>query len=71
MNEWQIILDKLVKEKGLIVSFVYGECGCNGILWTVTVLNQYGEEFEKPFAAYKFQQAVEIAEIESSKRGWI
>jgi hypothetical protein len=33
-------------------------------------LSKHGEEFDRPFAAATFEQAVEIAEIEILNRGW-
>ena len=56
---------------GLTVSICYGPCGGNGLLYSVNVLTGNLEEFERPFGAGTFAMAVQIAEEESGKRGWI
>jgi len=56
---------------GLIVSVCCGSCGAEPFRWTVQVLSpKHMEEFDKPFAANSFDQAIEIAEIECAARGW-
>lgn len=57
---------------GLTVSIAYGYCGENGLLFSVNVLSRdFIKEFERPFAARSFEQAVEIADIECRERGWL
>lgn len=53
---------------------VYIRCGPRGDVlfsWNVVVLSINGEEFDHPFAADSFEQAIQIAEAESIKRGWV
>jgi len=59
-----------IANAGLCVSFAYGPCGDNGVMWSVDVLCGY-ESFEKPFAAKSFEHAIRIASIESFRRGWL
>lgn len=67
------IIDRLEKlgSFGLIVSICYGSCGNMGLMYSVDVMCQDGQSFEKPFVADTFIQCIEIAEKESSERGWI
>jgi hypothetical protein len=58
-------------EAGLIVSVVLGPMGGSGrLLFSVDVLTVTFESFPRPYAAETFEQAIEIAEKESRKRGW-
>lgn len=58
-------------QKGLTVSICYGPSGTRGLLYSVQVLSASGEEFNQPFAAASFEQAIWIAETESENRGWL
>ncbi len=54
---------------GVIVSICYGWTR-GGLAFSVFAAAR-GQEFEKPFTAHSFKHAVEIAETESFKRGWV
>ena len=54
---------------GITVSLVYGNCGDMGLLWSVDVLLQWGESFDKPFVAETFTDAVRVLVVELGKRG--
>jgi hypothetical protein len=56
---------------GFTVSVCCGPSGpAAAFRWSVTVLAPNGAEFERPFAAESFNQAVAIAATEITKRGW-
>jgi hypothetical protein len=55
---------------GLIVSVCCGPTETVPFGWSVQLMTRDGEEFERPFAATSFSQAVLIAEIEAVARGW-
>jgi hypothetical protein len=55
---------------GVTVSICCGPSGSSPLRWSVLAMSR-GEEFEQPFAANDFAHAVEIAEVESTKRGWL
>jgi hypothetical protein len=56
---------------GLTVSVCCGPCGSAPLRWTVLAMSRSGQEFDRPFAAADFPHAVEIAELEAVKRGWL
>jgi hypothetical protein len=56
---------------GVTVSICCGPSGSSPFRWSVQAMSRSGEEFEQPFAANDFAHAVEIAELESTKRGWL
>ena len=57
---------------GLVVSICYGPMGSmRSMRYSVDVLYDVGEFFDAPFAAESLEQCLEIAEIESRKRGWL
>jgi hypothetical protein len=55
---------------GVRVSICHGRSRDDVLLWSVDALSKTGS-FERPFAAASFEHAVEIAEIEAKKRGWL
>lgn len=55
---------------GITVSICCGPCGADPFRWTVLAMSRRGDEFAQPFAANDFEHAVEIAELETAKRGW-
>jgi hypothetical protein len=64
--------------RGFIVSICCGPCGCpltghrrHVPQWTVNVLSPAGHEFDRPFGALSFDHAIEIAETEILRRGWM
>ena len=57
--------------KGIVVSFCYGRCDGHGIVWSVTAMNQSGEEFERPYLADTIERWVDIACAECINRGWM
>jgi len=57
-------------ERGLVVSICCGQIA-GGPLFSVEVMTLKGESFDRPYAASTLDQAVEIAEIEATKRGWL
>lgn len=63
-------LDRLAAA-GIVTSLAYGHCGDRGICWTVNCMASVLDSFEQPFAARTLEQAVEIAIIECTKRGWL
>jgi hypothetical protein len=56
---------------GLTVSICYGPVKPHVLSFSVDVLSTTGQTFEEPIAAGSFEQAVEIAETEALKRGWL
>lgn len=56
---------------GVTVSVCCGPCGDAPFEWTVQAMSITGREFNRPFAANDFAHAVEIAWVESVKRGWV
>ena len=61
---------KALGNAGITVSIVYGEMKGRGLSFSVLAVK--GDEFFKnPYRAESFEQAIEIAETESRKRGWI
>jgi len=61
---------KVLGSAGITVSIVYGDMKGRGL--SFSVLAAWGHEmFDKPYAADSFDQAIEIAEKEARKRGWI
>jgi len=56
---------------GITVSICCGPSGAHPFRWTVQAMSRIGDEFDRPFAANDFAHAVEIAEIECAKRGWL
>jgi hypothetical protein len=66
LENWEIL-----GRAGLTVSVACGPCGLNPFQWTVQVMNQHFDEFDRPFAAIDFPHAVAIAMVECAKRGWL
>lgn len=59
-------------QKGIVISIAYGPMRGKGIHYSVDCLDDKTREtFERPYQADSFEQCVEIAKIEASKRGWI
>ena len=59
---------------GVLVSVAYGPTLRNqgGLGWTVIALHpKTNLQFEKPFEARDLPHAIEIAEREATKRGWL
>jgi hypothetical protein len=73
MNEKDFNQEKLKRlaEAGITISFVYGQAGDKGIMWSVNCLTFDQMEFEKPFAGKDFQHCCQIVYSECLKRGWI
>jgi len=55
--------------EGFTVSVCFGPTP-TGVAWSVQVLSRDGREFARPFKALSFSHAMEIAEIEITKRKW-
>ena len=55
---------------GFTVSVCCGPSGATPFRWSVHVLSPAGLEFDRPFAARSFVQAIAIAEEEIARRGW-
>lgn len=58
-------------DAGLMVSICYGRFPSGRLQFSVNVLSAQGESFSRPYAAESLEQAVDIAEIETRKRGWL
>lgn len=57
---------------GLTVSVCCGPSGTDPFRWSVQVASvNFAHEFEVPYQARSFDHAVEIAELEAVKRGWV
>lgn len=71
VNDLALVILQTLGQSGIRVSVCYGP-GPNGCYWSVQCQNNdTGAEFDKPYAAKSFRQAVAIAVNESKKRGWI
>ena len=70
LNDLLVRIETIGK-KGFTVSIAYGQCGNNGLLYSVDVLAPDGQCFDKPYSATSFEQAIDIAETEIKERGWI
>jgi len=70
MSVTALALMEELGRSGLTVSVCFGPCGDYLLGWSVDVLNQDGESFERPLAAKSFEDAVAIAIVESTGRGW-
>ena len=55
---------------GFVVSVCCGPSGLAPCRWSVQVLSPQGLEFERPFTAVSFAQAIAIASVEIERRGW-
>lgn len=55
---------------GFTVSVACGPCGPLPFAWSVQVLAPDGREFDRPYRAYDFAQAIQIAIDEIHRRGW-
>jgi hypothetical protein len=62
---------RMLGNAGVMVSVAFGQCGKFGLSWSVTCMRTAtNEEFDRPFIAHSFLQAIAIAVIECRKRGW-
>jgi hypothetical protein len=71
---WSKVLERWLAlgRAGLTVSICYGPTKRRGVFsFSVDALSSTGESFEQPFSCESFEQAVEIAEIEAVRRGWL
>lgn len=70
IKEFELKLHELAKQ-GLLISISYGLAKHN-YLYSVTILNQNTMEFvDEAFAVDSLCHALEVAEKESIKQGWI
>ena len=67
---FQQTLDYLANHN-IITSVCYGPCGDKGIMFSVDVLTEDAESFNRPFAARSFGHAIDIAYSECVGRGWV
>lgn len=59
-------------DAGVIVSICYGPSGsARQNRWTVQAMGPNGDEFDLPYSARDAAHAIEIAEIEAKRRGWL
>jgi len=75
-NSLAITIMEVLGEVGIVVSVSYGPMknpvGVYERRWSVQCLNTTNNaQFERPYAAESYRQAVAIAVNECKKRGWI
>ena len=59
-------------KKGITVSICYGPSGeSKELLYSVDVITQNGETFERPFAAKSLKQCLDIVDEECKRREWL
>jgi len=57
---------------GFVISVCCGPTPTEACAWSVDVLSPAtGEAFDRPFAAHTFEHAMDIAEAEVTRRGWL
>jgi hypothetical protein len=56
---------------GFLVSICCGPSGDRAFTWSVCVMAPDGREFEMPMLALSFSHAIEIAQLEIQRRGWL